>query len=92
MEVFTSSSNRELGETRDDLSDYEGTCCVTARGNVGHGRSVEVMHIIAPWRGTVEQLHDRPGLICTAECMRKQQHATALGETTWVSSKTKLSV
>jgi hypothetical protein len=43
---------------------------VTARSNAGHGRSVEVMHKTGH-HGGVEQLHERPGLICTAECMRK---------------------
>jgi hypothetical protein len=43
---------------------------VIARGNAGHDRSVEVMHITGHHRG-VKQLHEQPGLICTAECMRK---------------------
>jgi hypothetical protein len=53
---------------------------VIARDNVGHDRSVEVMHITGH-HGGVEQLHDRPGLIRIAECVRKQLHAVVLGET-----------
>jgi hypothetical protein len=43
-EVLTSSSNGELGKHATILATTRASA-VTARGNTGHNRSVEVMHI-----------------------------------------------
>jgi hypothetical protein len=60
-----------------DLSDYEGICRHSSRQCRARQVRGSDAHNWTPWK----QLHDRPGLIRTAECVRKQLHAVVLGET-----------